>query len=130
LFEISVKRRFAAAHRLEGYGGECAALHGHTWTVEVLAAGRQLDQFGMLVDFKVIKEMVDSIISELDHTYLNDLACFSCRGGKKVNPTAENMAVYIYGRVKEELQKKAPAASVRGVKIWESSDASAFYRED
>lgn len=129
MFEITVKRRFSAAHRLEGHAGQCASLHGHTWTVEVTVAGRRLDGCGMLVDFKILKDMVDGIIRQLDHTYLNDLECF-CGGAGEKNPTAENIAMYIYHRVREDLSGFAPGVYPRGVRIWESPDASAFYRED
>lgn len=129
MFEITVKRRFSAAHRLEGYSGQCAALHGHTWTVEVTVAGDRIDGCGMLMDFKTLKEMVDVIIRQFDHTYLNELECFSSPGGR-TNPTAENLAFFIYCKVKEELPRIAPGVFLQGVRIWESPDASAFYRED
>ncbi len=129
MFELTVKRRFAAAHKLEGYDGKCSALHGHTWTVEVTVAGRRTDQCGMLVDFKILKEMVDGIIRQFDHVYLNDLECFQGPGGK-INPTAENLAVYIYGEVKGALSKIGPGVSPLAVRVWESPDASALYRGD
>lgn len=129
MFEITVNRRFAAAHRIEGHRGRCAGLHGHTWTVEVTVGGRQLDHCGMLVDFKTIKDVVDGIIRHLDHAYLNELEYFGGVAGKK-NPTAENLAEYIYFRVKEELSGIASEASPFSVRIWESPDASALYRED
>ena len=129
MFELSVKRRFAAAHRLEGYQGQCSALHGHTWIVEVMVAGSGLDSCGMLVDFRIIKETVDGIVTDLDHSYLNDIVFFS-GGDPKNNPTAENIAFYIYGKVKEQIIKISPGLMVRGVRVWESPDASALYRED
>ncbi|MFZ5632224.1 MAG: 6-carboxytetrahydropterin synthase QueD [Bacillota bacterium] len=129
MFELTVKRRFAAAHKLEGYGGKCASLHGHTWTVEVRVKGERLDECGMLVDFIILKDIIDGIIRQLDHTYLNELECFNGAGGK-INPTAENLAAYIYRRVGEELAKIAPGVLPCGVRIWESPDASALYLED
>ncbi|MEQ8237024.1 MAG: 6-carboxytetrahydropterin synthase, partial [Syntrophomonadaceae bacterium] len=35
MFEVTVTQDFAAAHRLYGYQGQCANLHGHTWKVQV-----------------------------------------------------------------------------------------------
>lgn len=129
LFELTVKRSFAAAHRLEGHPGRCSALHGHTWTVEVTVAGRGIDHCGMLVDFKLIKEMVDGIVRQFDHCYLNELECFQGPGGM-VNPTAENLARYIYGALREALEKYSPGVLTRAVRVWESPDAAALYRED
>lgn len=128
MFELTIKRRFAAAHRLEGYTGRCSSLHGHTWTVEVAVAGRRLDSLGMLLDFKILKEVVDGIICQFDHAYLNELECFSGPGGKK-NPTAENVAEHIFRAVKEALLKDYPDISPVAVRVWESSEASALYRE-
>lgn len=129
LYELTVKRRFAAAHKLDGYNGKCANLHGHTWTVEVLVKGDKLDRCGMLVDFGTLKEMVDGIIGHLDHSYLNDLECFA-GNNMGLNPTAENLAAYIYRRVREELSGIAPGVRPGGVRVWESPDAFACYRED
>ncbi|MFZ5597247.1 MAG: 6-carboxytetrahydropterin synthase QueD [Bacillota bacterium] len=129
MFELNVKRRFAAAHRLDGYDGRCSAMHGHTWEAEVGVAGSRLDSCGMLIDFKILKEMVDGIITELDHSCLNEHEYF-CGGGSEKNPTAENIAVYIYGKLKEELKKASPDLVLKGVRVWESPEASAFYRED
>lgn len=128
MFEITVKRKFAAAHKLDGYTGRCSALHGHTWTVEVAVSGRRLDSLGMLVDFKTLKEVVDGIIRQFDHGYLNELECFNGPAGKK-NPTAENIAEYIYRTVKEALLKISQDISPVAVRVWESPDASALYRE-
>ncbi|MFZ5644354.1 MAG: 6-carboxytetrahydropterin synthase QueD [Bacillota bacterium] len=125
MFELTVKRRFAAAHRLLGYSGECATLHGHTWTVQVEVSGERLDSCGMLIDFKIIKEMIDGIIAQLDHNYLNDIDYF--RAG--VNPTAENLALFIFEKLKERLSGFSDSLSICGVRVWESPDASAYYRE-
>lgn len=129
LFELAVTRRFAAAHRLDGYDGSCSNLHGHTWAVEVKITGKQLDSCGMLLDFKILKKLVDDSIKEFDHHCLNDLECFNGPQGK-INPTAENLAQLIYRRVKEALLAHGAAVSPHSVTVWESADAAASYRED
>ncbi|HBV97635.1 MAG: 6-pyruvoyl tetrahydropterin synthase [Peptococcaceae bacterium BICA1-7] len=129
MYYLTIKRRFAAAHRLLGYGGECASLHGHTWTVEVQVAGEKLDSCGMLVDFKILKKMVDDIVSELDHNYINELAHFDfARGG--INPTAENIASYIFKSVREQIENSGKEVCIQEVMVWESPDSCACYRED
>ena len=55
MFELSVKGRFSAAHRLRDYEGACAAIHGHNWDVEVFIRGEALDERGMLVDFRELR---------------------------------------------------------------------------
>ena len=124
MYEILVRNRFAAAHSLKEYDGPCARLHGHTWHVEVAVRGRQLDRRGMLVDFKEIKAGVKKIIEELDHQNLNDLEPFKDGGAE--NPTAENLARYIYLRL-GEMVKPELGLQLALVRVWESPDASAAY---
>lgn len=129
MFELTVKRRFAAAHKLENYIGKCAALHGHTWTVEVTVRGKHLDDCGMLIDFKLLKNMVDKLIKPFDHSYLNELDVFA-DNGVQINPTAENLAYYIYREMKKAFLNGHPNISISTVRVWESPEASALYRED
>jgi len=124
MYEILVRNRFAAAHALKEYDGPCARLHGHTWHVEVAVRGRKLDRRGMLVDFKEIKAGVKKIIEELDHQNLNELEPFKDGGAE--NPTAENLARYIYLRL-GEMVKPELGLQLALVRVWESPDASAAY---
>ncbi len=127
MYELAVKTRFAAAHSLSDYNGPCARLHGHTWQVEVTFKGPDLDHTGMLLDFREVKNKVKNIVDELDHVNLNDLAPFK-KGGAE-NPTVENVARYIYQRLKMEYSDRACPVKVAVVRVWESPDASASYTE-
>ncbi|HHW43685.1 MAG: 6-carboxytetrahydropterin synthase QueD [Thermoanaerobacteraceae bacterium] len=124
MYRLTVIKRFAAAHRLINYRGQCSRLHGHTWTVEVSVQGEQLDANGMLVDFRDLKEMVARLIGELDHSYLNELPPFNTPDH---NPTAENLASYLFRQLKARLH---PALTLNEVRVWESPDACASYREE
>lgn len=126
MYELTVRRHFDAAHYLRGYPGQCGRLHGHTWQVEVTVAGERLDEYGMLIDFHALKEMVAGVVAELDHQHLNDLEPFHKPGGE-TNPTAENIARYLYRRLKPKLR---PGLALVKVKIRESSDAWACYYEE
>ena len=46
MFVDRVAITFDAGHRLLNYPGKCASPHGHTFTAEVLVAGRDLDGRG------------------------------------------------------------------------------------
>lgn len=122
MFELTTIVDFEAAHRLADYPGKCCRLHGHNWRVEVTVAGTELDKLGMLMDFRDLKGEVNRVIETLDHYYLNEIEPF-----RTVNPTAENIARYVYrelaGRVK-------PGVAVRAVKVWESPNSAAAYREE
>jgi 6-pyruvoyltetrahydropterin/6-carboxytetrahydropterin synthase len=64
---------------------------------------------------------VHSVLDRLDHQWLNEYPPFD-----KLNPSAENMAKYIYDEVSSGLGS-APAR-VSAVKLWETDTASATYR--
>jgi 6-pyruvoyl-tetrahydropterin synthase len=66
-------------------------------------------------------------VDELDHVNLNELDPFK-KGGVE-NPTVENLARYIYQRLKLELVDCESSAKVAVVRVWESPDASASYTE-
>lgn len=122
MFELSVKVEFEAAHRIVDYPGKCNRLHGHNWVVEVGVVGEKLNELGMLVDFKDLKEEVNRVMDELDHHYLNELPAFS----EGHNPTAEHIAVYIY----DELDKKEvfhENCQLKNVKVWESAKSAVVY---
>lgn len=122
MYLLTVKEDFDAAHRIVGYPGKCDKLHGHCWTVEVSVAGNQLDELGMVVDFKYLKAQVRDILNIYDHRYLNELPDFS-----DMNPTAENIASAIYRRVAERLGN---GAKVKQVTVWESPGSSVTYSEE
>jgi 6-pyruvoyltetrahydropterin/6-carboxytetrahydropterin synthase len=94
MFELSVKTHFSAAHRLVGYNGACANLHGHNWDVEIFLRGRTVNELGMLIDFTDIKRAVKEIMKEVDHCDLNLLPAFL-----RENPTSENLARYLHARL-------------------------------
>jgi len=120
MFDISIRDEFSSAHNLRGYKGKCEALHGHNWQVEVVVSSKVLDEIGMAIDFKKLKEVLSCVIKDLDHKYLNDLAYF-----KKVNPTSENIAKYIFDKANPLIKKESVV--LKNVSIWESRDSKATY---
>jgi 6-pyruvoyltetrahydropterin/6-carboxytetrahydropterin synthase len=123
MFQLTVVDSFASAHQLKEYKGQCERLHGHNWRVEVTVEGTKLNEQGLLIDFKTIKEALGKILKELDHTFLNEHPHF-----KKNNPTSENLALFIYKEVKKTL-KSQPTVRVKEVTVWESEKAKASYME-
>jgi 6-pyruvoyltetrahydropterin/6-carboxytetrahydropterin synthase len=122
-FEVQVKTDFSAAHSLPGYPGDCARIHGHNWQIEVYVRCRDLDRLGMAVDFLEIKKAVQDVVGALDHSHLNDLAPF-----RKVNPTAENIAKFLYQELSAKLNFEG--ATVSKVKVAETPEAGAAYWEE
>ena len=122
MFEVSVEKTVACAHRLFGYNGPCEALHGHNYRVIVTYSGDQLDEFGMLVDFTDIKKVFHAALDIIDHTYLNDLPMF-----RDVSPSAENIARFIYDEMK---RTPFDRAVLRSITVWETPTQMATYREN
>ncbi|MDR2812137.1 MAG: 6-carboxytetrahydropterin synthase QueD [Endomicrobium sp.] len=116
-YKLSVTRNFASAHYLRYYKGRCENLHGHNWKIRAAFSGSILDNTGMLIDFTNIKKHLEQIISYLDHKFLNEIEPFS-----KINPTAENIAAFIYEQLK---QIETETAKVCEVEVWESESSSA-----
>ena len=121
MYQLRVTTYFAAAHQLREYEGKCENLHGHNWRVDVVVASDTLDDTGMAIDFKVLKGLIEEILDDYDHRYLNDVPPFD-----RINPTTENMARHLY----ERLGTRVPdTAHVESVTCWESERCGATYRE-
>ena len=118
MYRLRVELTFDAAHRLNGYKGKCANLHGHTWKVEVFVISDKLNEIGMLIDFENLREKVKEITKKLDHSFLNDF--------KEIgNPTSENIARYIFKKLKDSLKN----VNLEKVRIWESPSSWCEYYE-
>ncbi|MCG2713840.1 MAG: 6-carboxytetrahydropterin synthase QueD [Candidatus Omnitrophica bacterium] len=116
MFNLKVGSSFSSAHNLRGYKGKCEDLHGHNWRVEITVKSNKLDNIGMVLDFKYLKNKLNAVLDKMDHKYLNKLSIF-----KKANPTSEHIAKYIYGQLKSQI----PLLSC--VTVWENSTSAATY---
>ena len=121
MFELNVDAHFAAAHLLRGYHGDCGRVHGHTWKVTATVAARGNENLGMSIDFKDIAGKLDAIVALLDHRNLNDLEWFADH-----NPTAENLAVFIYDRLRSGIG--GDGIELRSVTVAESERYRVTYR--
>ena len=119
-WRLSVSGGFSAAHRLVGSGGKCESMHGHNFRVVLTVEGKRLDGSGMVVDFGVLKKVLNSVLGGLDHTDLNENSAFSGD-----SPSSENIARYICREAAKELP--FPHVQVRSVTVSESDTASATY---
>ena len=126
MYTLRVVGAFEAAHRVVNYPGKCDRLHGHNWVVEATFQGTQLDELGMLIDFKIAKKALAEILDEFDHYYLNDFPPFK----DGVNPTAENLARIIYERLEARTEVQASPAELTALTVWESPKSSVTYTKD
>ncbi|MDA8112301.1 MAG: 6-carboxytetrahydropterin synthase [Nitrospiraceae bacterium] len=124
-FSVSVKRTFAASHRIDGYPGLCARLHGHNWTIEAVFATDRLNPLGMAVDFHEIERRLDPLLLEVDHSHLNDHPFFCDK-----STTAENIALFFYRGLAASLDgEKMEGLKLCQVSVWEMEGYRATYEE-
>jgi len=122
-YTLKIVTDFASAHTLRGYPGACSRMHGHNWKTEVEVVATNLDEIGMGIDFKAIKRATRQVTDELDHRYLNEIVPFD-----EINPTAENIAAYIYKGVGELINNEQ--VRVKSVTLWETERACVRYEEN
>ena len=122
MFEVTIEETFAAGHALRNYRGKCENVHGHNYRCQVTLEGEQLDSIGLLVDFVELKRAVHSVLDRMDHQWLNEFPPFDA-----INPSAENMAKFIYDEVHAGLQANGNVR-IASVKLWETDTCSATYR--
>jgi 6-pyruvoyltetrahydropterin/6-carboxytetrahydropterin synthase len=108
---------FDSAHFLPNYNGKCEALHGHTYKLAVKLQGRP-NRDGMIMDFVELKNTVtEKVIDVLDHSCLNDLI---------VQPSAENIAAWIWDRLRGSLHRDNCA--LYELELWETRTSGVVYR--
>ena len=65
MYTVTVEDDFAAAHNLRNYNGKCEKLHGHNYKVRLTVSGATLDKSGMLVDFTILKSILENDFQRL-----------------------------------------------------------------
>ncbi|HEX9093043.1 MAG TPA: 6-carboxytetrahydropterin synthase QueD [Coriobacteriia bacterium] len=115
-----MRDHFDAAHSLRGYAGECSALHGHTWDVDVTVRGERLDDVGIVYDFKTLKDDLKRVLADYDHVLLDGVPPFDT-----INATAENLARVVWERLTAAVGGEVDVVEVA---VWESPVARVSYR--
>ena len=127
--KVTVTRRetFNAAHRLFNKNwsdeknfeifGKCSNpnFHGHNYELFVSISGDISEETGYVIDLNILKQIIRTeIIELLDHKNLNlDIDAF-----KDINPTVENIAVFIF----ETIKNKLPSEYQLSVKLYETEN--------
>lgn len=120
MYELKVITNFSAAHQLKDFEGACEDLHGHNWKIEVYVTSETLNEAGIVMDFRVLKAHVKTVMADIDHKFLNDLEAF-----KDQNPSSENIARYVAEQL--SLSPDDPEIKVSRVTAWESETSCATY---
>ena len=89
---------FEAAHLLPHLpkSHKCRRLHGHSFSVDIVVAGNRDPKLGWVMDYADISAAFKPVWDRLDHRYLNEIPGLE-------NPTSENIAVWIWRKLKPKL---------------------------
>ena len=123
MYEISIKTSFSAAHQRGGYEGVCENLHGHNWGAEVCVRTEKLDDIGLGIDYKILKQHTEEIVDGLDHKNINKVSPFD-----KTNPSSENIARWLFKELSARIN--SDSLKVYRVNIKETENFSASYFEE
>ena len=77
---------------------------------------------GVAADFEAVKPALKKVLSEFDKRSVNDHPDFK---GEKLNPSAENVAKWIFDRLSDNY--RSANAKFAKVTVWETPEASASY---
>ena len=129
--------KFDAAHVLTNHQGLCKNLHGHTYRVDVSVTQAEDDASDMVIDFKDLKRLAtETICDRFDHAFVyntqsegeREIAAVVEKNGMRTVAipfcsTAENLSRYFFGELKAHLP------GLCSVRVWETPDSCAEYRE-
>lgn len=107
---------FEAAHRLPKVPEthRCHRMHGHSYRIELTLDGDVDPESGFVIDFFDVEAAFGPLLARLDHYCLNDIEGLE-------NPTAENISIWIWDRVKTALPQ------ISSVKVFETMNCWAEY---
>jgi len=121
MFTISVERHFQASHQLILPDGSKEPVHKHDWVVTASLSSERLNNMGVVMDFQALKAMIDKTVAGFDNTALESIGYF-----QQNNPSAENVAKYIYDKLLIELPK---GVKLRNIRVVEEPGCSAKFHE-
>jgi 6-pyruvoyltetrahydropterin/6-carboxytetrahydropterin synthase len=119
MFTVSVETRFWASHQLTLSDRAKEPIHSHNWTVTADVSCSRLNNIGLIMDFRRLRAMLGDIVADFDNVPLEKLGYF-----QRNNSSAENVAVYIYEKLKPMLPK---GLKLDRVKVVEQQGCSAVF---
>lgn len=138
MYSIEVEGHFSAAHFLEDYQGLCGSVHGHRWVVKLSVNLKQNLETQMLVDFKDLKDTLNELMGQLDHSFILDphgneaskeFYALAKKFGMRVfefsgRTTAENLARFIWVYIQEHT-----GWTTHTIEVFEAPNNAVKYRE-
>jgi 6-pyruvoyltetrahydropterin/6-carboxytetrahydropterin synthase len=107
---------FDSAHYLPNVPEDhkCRQIHGHTYKLTVFIDGEPDGKYGWVMDFAVLKKILEPIIAMIDHKLLNNVAGFE-------NPTCELLAVWLWDSIKKDIP------NLKKIELNETPTSGAIY---
>ena len=120
MYKVAKEIMISATHRVREHQGGCERIHGHNWKIIVTVGAKELNEMGMVIDFKDLKKAMHKIIMPMDHNDINTYPPFDV-----INPTSENLCKYIFDEMSKELNDNR--MKVVKVKVFETDTSYASY---
>lgn len=114
--ELFKEFSFDSAHFLPNVPEDhkCRRMHGHTYRLRLCLKGPLDPHLGWVRDFADIKQVWKPLEAQLDHHLLNDIPGLE-------NPTAEHIAIWIWDRLKPQLDE------LSYLELWETPNNGVRY---
>ena len=117
--QITRRYTFCAAHQYwnknwdkfknEEEFGPDIYVHGHNYTVDITIGGKVNPENGFIINLKIIDNIVDKIVSEIDHSQIEkDIEWFK---GKQ--PSSENLSIYFWENIISQIPQTTKLKRVR-----------------
>lgn len=114
----------SCAHRVPN-AGKCERIHGHNYKVTFCIEGTELDENGMLIDFRQVKKAIEK---KYDHHFLNEFPEFNPELGN-YPPTTEKVAEVFFTAIEALCQEKSNQPILKWVEVMETNEAYARYEK-
>ena len=121
MFEISVETHFYAGHELRLPDGKLEPSHNHDWIVTANVSSESLNNMGIVMNFHKLREILENITAKFNSESLNNMDFF-----QKINPSAENVAKFIYEKLEIELPENV---KLEYVSVVEEPLCTAIFRK-
>jgi 6-pyruvoyltetrahydropterin/6-carboxytetrahydropterin synthase len=121
MFIIRVERHFRASHQLILPDGTKEPVHKHDWMVIANVSSEKLNSMGIVMNFQTLQAIIDKIVTGFNNKALESISFF-----QQNNPSAENVAKYIYDKLRIELPE---GVKLRNIRVVEEPNCSAMFQE-
>lgn len=122
MFTVSIETRFRASHSIALPDGSQEPQHEHDWAIVAEVGSERLNDAGVVMDFARLRSILSEVATKLDNISLGELDYFQSR-----NPSAENVAMYVYEKIEPKLPDDVRLEFVR---VGEQVGCWAKYRKD